>query len=122
MIDVLSAGGRDPESVIQIEFQRSDPPEGWARRLQGEDGHVRFSGWLGLLQAVWQLATDESSGEMAGGLGGEFGPGRDVELAEHAAQMGRHRAPRDVEAVADLAVGETLGDETDDPLLRPGEG
>ena len=53
----VSGGGRDPEPVLQIEFQHADPPEGWVRRLPGED-LLRFSGWLGLLQAISELADE----------------------------------------------------------------
>jgi hypothetical protein len=51
--------------MIQIEFQRPDPPEGWVMRLPADGGRLRFSGWLGLLQALWELTKGEPSDEMA---------------------------------------------------------
>jgi hypothetical protein len=50
--------------VLQIELHRADPPEGWVTRLPGED-QLHFTGWLGLLQAIVELA--DCSGDVTGG-------------------------------------------------------
>src|SRR5438445_98581 len=71
---------------------------------------IRFSGWVGLVQAVTDLVTtaESGSGEMPGGLRGEPGARRDLELPEDAAEMRRDRSLRDEEARADLPVREAL--------------
>jgi hypothetical protein len=56
-------------SVIEIEFLRPEPPEGWVRKSDG--GALHFSGWVGLLQAVWMLVNGAE--EAASGLGGQPG-------------------------------------------------
>jgi hypothetical protein len=63
VVDVLAGGRCDPEPVLQIDFQHADPPEGWVRRFPGED-RLRFSGWLGLLQAISELAATECRDQM----------------------------------------------------------
>jgi hypothetical protein len=63
----------DTALVIQIKFLRLEPPGGWVRKLPGEGAEVRFSGWVGLLQAVFMLAHDQASTEAPGRLGGELG-------------------------------------------------
>lgn len=39
---------------IRITLEGHEPPEGWIHA--GEDEDVRFSGWLGLLQALAELS------------------------------------------------------------------
>jgi hypothetical protein len=41
---------------IRITFERRDPPEGWLLSGPSRCERVRFSGWLGLLQALSELA------------------------------------------------------------------
>jgi hypothetical protein len=52
---------------------------------------------------------------------GELGAGRDSELREDAVEVGADRAVREVEALADLAVGEPFGREVGDLQLLCGQ-
>ena len=58
---------------------------------------------------------------MLGCCGGELGPGGDVQLGEHVRQMSLYGPARHVEPVADLRVGQPLGDQGGDGLLGRGE-
>jgi hypothetical protein len=63
--------------MIEIEIEAHEPPEGWVRDA-GSSGpesqrQIRFSGWVGLVQAVSDLVNRDDSGEMPGGLRGEPG-------------------------------------------------
>src|SRR5215470_6087090 len=66
-------------------------------------------------------SATRASRAVASDLGGELGAGRDVELGEHVGQVRLHRPARDVEAVADLRVGQPVGDQARDGLLGRGE-
>jgi hypothetical protein len=72
--------------VIEIEFVSGEPVEGWARyvtrsRPPSPLTEIRFSGWLGLVQALEILRSSEVS---ADGLGRELRARRDGDLAEDA--------------------------------------
>src|SRR5262249_46544556 len=54
-------------------------------------------------------------------LGGELGAGGDVKLGENVREMGLHGPARDVQPLADLGVGQSLGDQVDHSLLAGGE-
>jgi len=78
----------DDSSVIQIEVDGEDPVEGWVRevtrtRPMRPTREIRFSGWLGLLQAMVTL-IGESSAQATGGLGRQLPARGDAELAEDA--------------------------------------
>lgn len=66
VVDVLLSGQRHARPVIEIELLRSEPPEGWVRARPGDRAEIRFTGWMGLLQAVSMLVEDVS-GEPLGG-------------------------------------------------------
>jgi hypothetical protein len=55
------------------------------------------------------------------GLGGELGAGGEVELGEHVRKVGLHRPAGDVQALADLGVGQSLGDQVDYGPLAGGQ-
>jgi hypothetical protein len=59
----------------------------------------------------WFLVT------AGGDLGGELGAGGDVELGEHVSQVGLHRPAGNEQAIADLRVGQPVGDQARDGLL-----
>ena len=63
------------------------------------------------VRAPWFLVT------AGGDLGGELGAGGDVELGEHVGQVGLHRPAGNVQAIADLRVGQPVGDQARDGLL-----
>src|SRR5437764_15161664 len=89
-------------SVIEIEFESQEPPQGWVREA-GRRPKIRFAGWVGLVQAVSEVVRRASS-DVPGGLGRELGARRDGQLAEDTPQMRRDRTLRDEEVPADLAV------------------
>ena len=39
---------------LNIEFEATDPPEGWARPATSAE-RVRFDGWLGLIRSIEEL-------------------------------------------------------------------
>jgi hypothetical protein len=51
----------------------------------------------------------------------ELGPGGDIQLGEHMCQMRLHRPARYVQALADLGIGQALGDQAGDRVLGRGE-
>lgn len=69
--------------MIEIEFLGLEPPEG-SIRLTGvpasQRSKVDFAGWTGLIQAILQLVTMEGLASSSGGLGGELGPRRHLQL------------------------------------------
>jgi hypothetical protein len=88
--------------VIQIEVEAQDPVEGWVREITRTrpvrpTREIRFSGWLGLLQAVVTM-IGEASPQATGGLSRQLTAGGDADLAEDAPQMRGDRSSRDVEA------------------------
>jgi HxlR-like helix-turn-helix len=56
-----------------------------------------------------------------GYLGCELGTGGDVQLGEHVREMRLHGPARHVQPVADLRIGEPLGNQRGDSALRWGE-
>ena len=73
VVDVLLSGQRHAGPVIEIESLRSEPPEGWVRAWPGDGAEIRFTGWMGLLQAVSML-VDDVSREPPGDLGSQLSP------------------------------------------------
>ena len=74
--------------MIQIDVDGSDPVEGWVREIARTrplrpTREIRFSGWLGLLQAVVTL-IGEGSTQAIGGLRGQLAAGGDADLTENA--------------------------------------
>jgi hypothetical protein len=58
--DVWRLDRVDSSRVIEIEFVDDEPLEGWVRYVAGTRplrpvNEIRFSGWLGLLQAIVTL-------------------------------------------------------------------
>lgn len=79
----------DSSRVIEIEFVADEPLEGWVRyvtatRPMRPMNEIRFSGWLGLLQAIVTLT---GSGQAPRRLGGKLGARGDPDLAEDAPQV-----------------------------------
>src|ERR1019366_5692617 len=57
----------------------------------------------------------------AADLGGQRGPGRDLQLLECAARVGVDRVRRDEQTLADLPVGQAFGDQLGDGPLALGQ-
>jgi hypothetical protein len=75
LADVLAAGGRDDGSVeIRIVLDRAEPPVGRLRvvRAPGQapgpraDQEIGFSGWLGLLRALYEVTAEPGKGARPG--------------------------------------------------------
>ena len=68
------------------------------------------------------LGGKPSAESAAGGFGCELGSGRDSELGEDVREVDLHGPTRDEHTLADLWVGESLGDEFDHLELGRSEG
>jgi hypothetical protein len=74
--------------VIEIELVTDEPLAGWVRQVTRTRPlrpltEIRFSGWLGLLEAISMLIGPRSV-QAAGGLGGELGAGGHADLSKDA--------------------------------------
>ncbi len=106
--------------VIEIQFVGVEPPQGRVRiagPASDEGEVVVFAGWTGLIQAIVQLVSPESSLTSTGRLSGELGARRHLELPEDVPQVGSNGSLRDEEALTDLTVREPLAHQPDDPLF-----
>lgn len=88
MVDVPFGADVDDSNVIQIEVEGDDPFEGWVREISRTRPlraatEIRFSGLLGLLQAVVMIIDGGSSGQVADGFGRQLGARGDSDLAEN---------------------------------------
>ncbi len=60
--------------MIEIEFLGHEPLEGWAREAtskQAPGSSIRFSGWVGLVQAIVALVDEDRSSQAPSRLGTE---------------------------------------------------
>ena len=99
------------------------PGDGYLRRRDERHGAAGLQPALtgGCLPAGGVRAVRRLAGPTAGHVDGELSTGGNVQLGEHVREVGLHGTTRYVQPLADLGIGQSLGDQAGDRVLGGGE-